>query len=233
MDRRKDMARFYALLDRLGDRAGGKMMLGDCSGYMSWPDRGVYFFFEDGEDRSDTGYGTRVVRVGTHALQESSRATLWQRLKAHRGTSSTGGGNHRGSIFRLLVGTALAKRQPELAISTWDNGKSSDTGARPAELPLEILVSETIRAMPVLWVEIDDAPGPNSLRAYIELNSIALLSNYSRPSLDGPSQNWLGRHCARELVRESGLWNQQHVGESHDPAFLDQFANLVDSVEQS
>ena len=150
MDRRKDLARFHSLLDCLEEKVGGKRMLGDCTGYMSWPDCGLYFFFEDGEARSDTGKGMRVVRVGTHALRERSRSTLWQRLKAHRGTNSSGGGNHRGSIFRLLVGTALAIRQPEFAVPTWDNRKSSDTAARPGELSLEVRVSEIIRdASPV------------------------------------------------------------------------------------
>ena len=111
MNRRKDVVRFYALLDRLGEKVGGKRVLGECSGYLSWPNRGLNFFFEDGETRSGTGKGMRVVRVGTHALQEGSRATLWQRLKAHRGTNSTGGGNHRGSIFRLLVGSQSASHE--------------------------------------------------------------------------------------------------------------------------
>lgn len=207
-------------------------MLGDCTGYMSWPDRGLYWFFEDGEARSDTGKGMRVVRIGTHALHERSRSTLWQRLKAHRGTNSSGGGNHRGSIFRLLVGTALARRQPELAVSTWDNGQSSDTAARPGELRLEVKVSEIIRVMPLLWLEIDDDPGRNSCRGYIERNSIALLSNHAHPALDAPSKDWLGHHCARELVRESGLWNQDHVRASYDPDFLDEFKSLIDTARQ-
>jgi hypothetical protein len=63
---------------------------------MVWPKRGVYFFFETGESRSDSGSGPRVVRVGTHALREGSRAKLWTRLSQHQGTITTGGGNHRG-----------------------------------------------------------------------------------------------------------------------------------------
>jgi hypothetical protein len=37
----------------------------------------VYFFRESSEDRSDTGEGPRVVRVGTHALKAGARTTLW------------------------------------------------------------------------------------------------------------------------------------------------------------
>ena len=78
---------------------------------MEWPARGVYFFFEDGEARSTSGTGPRVVRIGTHALTAKSSTTLWNRLAQHRGVVGTGGGNHRGSIFRLLVGEALLRRR--------------------------------------------------------------------------------------------------------------------------
>jgi hypothetical protein len=68
--------------------------------------RGVYFFFEGGELRSQSGSGGLVVRIGTHAVSVGSKSTLWGRLAQHRGSLS-GNGNHRGSIFRLWVGSAL------------------------------------------------------------------------------------------------------------------------------
>src|SRR5437764_47154 len=105
MDRRADLIRFYKILAELERRVGGKRRLGECGRGIVWPRRGVYFFFESGEGRSDSG--PRVVRVGTHALKDGSGTTLWTRLSQHRGSMGTGGGNHRGSIFRLLVGAAI------------------------------------------------------------------------------------------------------------------------------
>ena len=67
-ERRADLDRFYALLAELEGLRGGKRLLAECHGRMGWPQRGVYFFFEDGELRDD-GVTPRVVRVGTHALQ--------------------------------------------------------------------------------------------------------------------------------------------------------------------
>ena len=134
---------------------------------MSWPPRGVYFVFEPGELRSDTGKGPRVVRVGSHALSDTSKTTLWNRLSQHRGTSKSGGGNHRGSIFRLLVGTALIETQPALTTPSWDDDKPDDPDIRAKEATLEVRVSEIIGAMPFLWVAIDDAPGrPKPARLY-------------------------------------------------------------------
>jgi hypothetical protein len=112
MKRLDDLKRFYDILGVLNERSGGTRLLCECSGKLSWPQRGVYFFMEDGEARSESGMGPRIVRVGTHALAPGSRTTLWQRLSTHRGSSRSGGGNHRGSIFRLIVGAALRQACP-------------------------------------------------------------------------------------------------------------------------
>jgi hypothetical protein len=98
------------------------------------------------------------------------------------------------------------------------------------EFALERAVSEQIRMMPFLWIAVEDEPGRGSLRGYIERNSIALLNNYHRPPIDPPSNQWLGRYSDRERVTDSGLWNQNHVDEQHDPAFLailDQYGGIA------
>ena len=87
--------------------------------------------------------------------------------------------------------------------------------------------------MPFLWLDVDDAPGPASLRGYIERNAIALLSNYGKQPIDPPSRSWLGYHCNREKVRDSGLWNSNHVDEPYDPGFLDTLADLIRQAERT
>jgi hypothetical protein len=133
---------FYSLLADLEECTGGMRRLSECTGRMVWPRRGVYFFFEDGEERSDSGMGPRVVRVGTHALTSGSFTTLWKRLSQHRGSVSSGGGNHRGSIFRLIVGAALAPREPESAAPSWGRGNSAGPDIRAGELDLERQVTK-------------------------------------------------------------------------------------------
>lgn len=76
MSRLSDLRRFYELMGRLERKLGGLRYLVNCHGRMGWPVRGVYFFFEDGENRSDSGEGQKVVRVGTHALTSQSKSTL-------------------------------------------------------------------------------------------------------------------------------------------------------------
>lgn len=235
-----DIMRFYSLINDLEGKLGSKRTLSECNGKMNWPRRGVYFFFEQGEMRTSSSTGLRVVRVGTHALRSGSQATLWKRLRQHRGTNTgsyAGGGNHRGSIFRGHVGYALIEKEswPNEITSEWSQGGTASSDLRSMELPLERRVSEHIRAMPFLWLAIDDEPGPQSLRGYIERNSIALLSNYpyvSTPSegiscIDPPSADWLGRYSHHQALKKSGLWNVKHVDEEHDRDFLDKLGELI------
>lgn len=236
MNRLRDVERFYAILGDLEARTGPFPHLRECHGRMKWPARGVYFFFEAGEARSTSGSGPRVVRIGTHALTAGSRTTLWKRLSQHRGPATSGGGNHRGSVFRLLVGEALMKRRGP-GLKTWGLGGSASDAARAngmereavreQERALEASVSETIGAMQVAWIQEDDLPGPASLRGAIERNAIGLLSNWSGPPMDPASSAWLGKSCDHERVMRSALWNNNHVDEPYDPAFLDQMARAV------
>lgn len=197
----------------------GTPRLADCAGRDGWPRAGVYFFFEDGELRED-GSTPRVVRVGTHALNETSKTKLWTRLRTHRGaTGSThpGGGNHRASIFRLHVGTALINRGGyDIAARTWSQRSGVPRATRDLEVDLERAVSVYIGAMRLIVVEVTDWQD----RARLEQDCIALLSNHDRPATDSPSSSWLGLDADRHDIRSSGLWNVSHVRDPapHEPA---------------
>lgn len=227
MPRRSDLDAFYALLDDLEARIGGHRRLGECHGRMAWPQRGVYFFFESGEHRDTDSSPQRVVRVGTHALVSRSRTTLWKRLRQHRGTSNPLGGNHRGSIFRLLIGEAILNSDTSLKVESWGRGASATRELRDLEREHEVRVSDYIGDMTLLFLEVPDEPGPDSARGVIERNSIALLSGYREPTPDRASTSWLGNQSGRERVRRSGLWNNNHLDEIYDPEFLNLFDNLL------
>jgi hypothetical protein len=228
-ERLRALQYFYSIMSRLDAKLDGPQTLNGPAGQVIWPRRGVYFFYEQGEQRSDSGVGPRVVRVGTHALAMGAGTKLWTRLSQHRGQINHGGGNHRGSIFRLILGTALIERDGHECV-TWGNKSSAPPEIREAEHSLECAVSRVIRVMPFLWLAVEDEPGPQSLRGYIERNAIALLSNYGRRNLDPPSDSWLGHHCNRERVRNAGLWNSNHVDEAFDPDFLVCLDQLVQEM---
>jgi hypothetical protein len=219
-----DLERFYDLLDRLKTDPSQGRCLTECNGRAAWPKRGVYFFLEPGEYRAGNKSVPRVVRVGTHAVSANSRSSLWGRLRAHRGTKR-GGGNHRGSIFRLHVGAALLARDGATLV-TWGRESSAPKTIRLTEVELEARVSAHIGAMSVLWIDLPDEPGPGSARAFVERNAIGLLSNHLEP-VDHPSTGWLGSHSPNDRIRNSGLWNLNHVDCRHDSKFLDLLEQAV------
>lgn len=224
MSRQADLSRLYSLLALLRNRVDGPNYLANCNGRMDWPERGIYIFLSANETWQSTDH-QRITRVGTHAVSRGSGTSLWNRLISHRGTFSgkyAGGGDHRGSVFRLRVGEAMAEREglhdefPE-----WGDGTSAGSELRNDELEHERRVSDHIRSLPFLWVAVDDEPGPESRRAELEQNIIALASSYQTSSVDPRDSDWLGKHSPNQLIRESGLWNVDHVMKNHDSSFLD------------
>lgn len=223
--RREWLEALYALLARQADEVGGPRRLGASSARDGWPSHGVYVFFEPGELRED-GITPRVVRVGTHALTEDSKTTLWGRLRTHRGNvggRNPGGGNHRGSVFRLHAGNALLARDGDSeAAETWGRGSQATTDVRARERRLERAVSSYLGAMDLLWLDVPD----HEARGLIERGLIALLSNANHSSIDPPSEGWLGHHSPHPAIRSSGLWNVNHV---HEQPTID----VLDHVKQA
>jgi len=140
------------------------------------------------------------------------------------------------------VGAAIAKRDGFRGVQTWltvstaakAGEKHGMTGqqVKEKEHQLELAVSWYIGRMPFLWVAVDDQAGRDSGRAQIERSSIGLLSNTSPPAIDLPSRRWLGRYSNSDKVQKSGLWNQNHVMEGYDPAFLDFLERCVKLVQK-
>lgn len=248
-DRLSDLKKFYKLIAEIKIIIGGAHKLSECLGRkkcpghmkcpspMGWSDRvdpkqnmGVYFFQENSENQRDTGEGPRIVRVGT------SKA-LCNRFRQTKGNSSkgnlSGGGNHRASVFRRLIGDALINRD-NLEYPTWEH-KPISKEDRERELPLERDVSKVIGKIPFLWLVVNDEPGKESDRGYIERNAIALLSNYGKKDkevLDRQSCGWLGQHSSRKKVQKSRLWNSNHVNDKYDPNFLEKMKKYICQMEK-
>jgi hypothetical protein len=220
----EDLDRFYELMRQLHLLPEQGKCLASYSGESRLPKRGVYFFTDPGEFRRGE---KRIVRIGTHAVKDHAKSTLWGRLRGHRG-SSDGRGNHRGSIFRLHVGAALLARDGrKTQLPSWGVGSSAPKSTRILEEDHERAVSVYLGSLGVAWIDVPDEPGPNSERAFIEKNAIALLSNRCQP-LDPPSEGWLGRHSPGEEIRTSGLWNLNYVEDSYDSAFLDVLVRAIE-----
>jgi hypothetical protein len=125
------------------------------------------------------------------------------------------------------VGAALIRRG-DLPSELLDCWLSRHRPPRESELAnqeagIEREVSRHIGDMPLLVINVPDRID----RGCIESNSIALLSCLTGgPDLSSP--RWLGRYAERVEIRESGLWNVQHVTGRYERGFLRRLAQLVD-----
>ncbi len=218
-EQRHQAMRFSRMLHRLWLAQSGGRKIRDTHGRQGWPSRGLYFVLEPSHGLSG-GRMPRIVRVGTHAVSKGSKTSLWDRLSTHRGPIA-GGGSHRSSIFRLHVGRAMmASQKEEIWPSTWSQGQSAPREVRNAEQELETRVSELIGDLTVLWLDVGDEPGPSSERAYLERNSIGLLSRSGLLAQKG-WPDWLGRHSPDWRIAASGLWNLDHIFAKPDAEFLE------------
>ncbi len=224
-NRQNDIERLYRILRRLEIGLGGKRLMAECTGKQKWPTSGVYFFFEPNEFRSGSNE-LRIVRVGTHRVSKGSKSTLWNRLRTHRGTDN-GGGNHRGSIFRLHIGAALSIKEPKIAVDSWGKGQSANAEIRRSEINLERRVSNHIGNMKLLWLSINDEASPISDRAYIERNIIGMLVGMGGAA-EPASSEWLGLSSPDERIRQAGLWNLEFLDYSYSPDYLDVIEEYVE-----
>jgi hypothetical protein len=218
---------FYVHMDELAERIGGLKHLTDRGLVRQCPKAGLYFFFESGEVRPNGR--PRVVRIGTHALTPSNQTTLWGRLRQHMGRtggSNPGGGNHRGSIFRRHVGSALLDQRGDTRLLASWVAPDPFPDYVHSERALEVEVSHVIRAMPFLWLSVPTRPDGSSDRGLLERNSIALLSTLAGGE-EAASSTWLGRHAVAPKVRESSLWNVNHVDDAFDSGALDVLQSYV------
>jgi hypothetical protein len=136
-------------------------------------------------------------------------------------------------VFRNRVGEAIIERDElQEEYPEWGVGSSAGRELRLEELEMERRVSDYLRDLPFLWVKIDDEPGPESDRAYIEQNAIALVSNIGSESIDPRNEDWFGHHSPVTDIRESGLWNINHVTEDYQPEFLDTLARYIDGTPE-
>lgn len=223
---------FHKKLGVLQEQTDGPFYLSEADGSFHWPDRGIYVFFsEDTDPIVDPIQDWSITRIGTVGVSSGSTSTLWDRLRAHRGTLNSDygekGGNHRGSIFRKHVGRAIIEREglhgeyPHWGVP---HRKLSDdvstTKIREQEHALEQRVSKMIRNLPFLVIDIPGEPGPDCDRAMIEKNLIALISHARRTNPKLKKDGWLGYHSPHAEIAKTGLWNIHHVSAFYSDSII-------------
>lgn len=158
------------------------------------PADGIYLLFEAGELAHE---GDRIVRVGTHTAQHK----LPSRLRKHFANN-----NKNSSIFRKNIGRALLNRadDPPIPLSMW-NKKPTPAEWKPSASLLEQRISEiTGSRFTIVTISV---PQKNA-RLELEASLIATISQCEECS---PSANWLGLASPKPKIKNSGLWQEQHL----------------------
>jgi len=236
-----ELQQLYGELETLRERIDGPYYLSDVSAEGNWPSRGIYIFFDPKTDFSSPVRQWCISRIGTVGDCEGSSATIWERLRAHRGTKRgqyQNGGNSRGSVFRRHVGEALIRnngledKYPHWGVPHRSLPDEIDTQTlRESEHPLEKRVSEYIRSLPFLWVNVPGEPGPDCERAMLEKNLIGLVA-HGRKTVPGLIRNgWLGRNAAEASITRTGLWNLDHTASLFDRNAVDDFERYVQETQ--
>lgn len=165
------------------------------------PTNGVYLLFESGEPGHG---GDRIVRIGTH----NGNGNLRSRLKEHFLKE-----NKDRSIFRKNIGRALLNRDNDPFLAQWNydlTGRESREKYRgmvdhERQRLVEKRVSKYIQT--TLTFCILPVPEKNER---LELEARAIATVASCPECQA-SDGWLGRQSPLEPIRESGLWQVQHL----------------------
>jgi len=229
----------------LHETTDGPYRLGDVDGGLDWPSRGIYVFFTPDTTLSVDSVGDWYVsRIGTVGDCAGSKATLWERLRAHRGNERgtyAGGGNHRGSIFRKHVGRCLIERDglheeyPYWGVPHRDLPDDIETTPlREQEHRLKTRISKYIRQLPFLVTDVPGEAGPDSERAVLEKNLIALMAHARRTNPELRKTEWLGAHSPHTEIAKAGLWNIDHVNAFYSGDVVsttDKFVSKTTSIE--
>lgn len=165
------------------------------------PSNGIYLLFERGEKGHG---GLRIVRVGTH----TGEGQLLSRLGEHFLTE-----NKDRSIFRKNIGRAMLARDDDPFHALWEidltDKKSRALHSASVDLDyqarIESAVSDYIRRS-CSFAVVEMAEKKERLALESRLISTISLCEKCRPS-----PGWLGLHAPNQKIRESGLWQVQHL----------------------
>ena len=170
-------------------------------GYNDIPLNGIYILFEKGEVAHN---GDRIVRIGTHIGDNQLRSRIYQHFENE---------NKNRSIFRKNIGRCLLNKQDPTYLATWE----LDTTSRVEKAMFAHLINNDFEKK--LEKEISQYIQDNfsfviiqadtkQERLYFESRLIGTVSNCSNCQ---PSANWLGLNSPIIKIRESGLWQVQHL----------------------
>ncbi len=184
------------------------------------PVNGIYAFYERGESWGHGGRRPRIVRIGTHRdgnfrnrIAEHFLLTGDKRMDF----DATRPAPHARSVFRINLGRALLHRARDAYLDVWnidfttrraraEHGHRRDIAKEKAvEAEITRRLREDFAFRFIIVNEQTRRMGAEGL----ERRLIGTLAGCAQCR---PSAAWLGHASPVERIRQSGLWQVQHLG---------------------
>ena len=202
----------------------------------SLPNNGIYFFYEDGEYWGHGGERPRVVRIGTHRKDGNFRHRIGEHFaldERRMNFDATRAAPRERSIFRKHIGRALLKQRGDPYLAVWEidftSREKREKYGHLRDIAKEKVVESEITArlresFSFRFIIVDGKGTRRGLEQQI-IGTVAQCSQCCE------SKNWLGTDSPKPEIRESGLWQIQHLKASAlSPAETDFLSNAVGST---
>ena len=171
------------------------------------PANGIYIMFEKGETYQGLD---RIVRVGTHTGDNQ----LYSRLNQHFVKE-----NKDRSIFLKRVGSAILAKNKDPYLDVWEVDTTTPENKNKVQAQLNPAHEQQITQQAVAHIRnkisfVVFEVKTKEERLRLEKKIIATLSKAAKDGFIEPSENWLGNFSPDLKVRQSGLWQSQHLNEA-------------------
>jgi hypothetical protein len=182
------------------------------------PLNAIYFFYENGEDSTHKGIKQRIVRIGTHKHNNfrSRISKHYLLIEPYIEMALTKAKPADRSIFRKHIGRVLLNKANDPYLKIWNKKFTSAKIIAiyghlrdiQKEQVLEEQITEILRGnFSFRFVVIED----DKKRIGSEGLENRLIGTVSNCKVCQASQNWLGSFSPEPKIRESGLWQVQHL----------------------
>lgn len=179
---------------------------------------GIYFFYEVGEIWGHGGDKPRIVRIGTHR-DGNFRSRIAEHFllnESKMNFDATQPAPHERSIFRKNIGRALLNRQNEDYLKVWEIDFMSRANREKfghlrdiaKEKSIESEITRILRENFSFRFIVLDVQVPRMGSKGLESS---LIGTVAHCSVCRPSKNWLGNFSPIAKIRETGLWQIQHL----------------------
>ena len=202
------------------------------------PRSGIHFFYEEDETWGHGGQRPRIVRVGSHR-GGTFRGRISEHYLLNESKMNFDGSRmppRDRSIFRKNIGRAVLNMAGDEYLDVWNIDlmprENRDRYAHLRDIDSEKVVERSVTTILrehfsfrfILLEERDERLGNQGIES-------ALIGTLAGCHLCKPSPRWLGNYSPVDKIRDSGLWQVQHV--THPSLTASQRESVLQAIQRT